>query len=458
MTYSLVIKNGNLVTDSGIVDNSGIAVDDGKIAVIAKTPHLPKNADQVIDARGRFVIPGTIDPHTHIMEPGFEWRADWKSETEAAAVGGVTLVIDHAWNVPPALRPADFKRKIEIASKKAIVDFGLHGGGTPEEDVIKSIPDIIKLGAASIKMYLSLSVPEYPEVPDGTLLKIMDIVSKNNGIASIHAENRSIIETYEKEIFDVLGRRDPLAHPDSRPSFAEKEATEKSIKYAEHTSCTLYIVHVSAKEAAEAIRSGKKQGIRIYGETCPHYLLLTRNDMERSGPYLKCNPPLRSSDSTRALWRAVQNGTIDCIGTDHCPYPRKEKEPGWKDIRKAAPGLSGLAEKTALMLTKGVLEDRITMNDFVKLCCKNPAKIFGLYPQKGTIQIGSDADLVILDTKNRIKVSLEKLRTRSEFSPYEGWELKGWPTHTIVRGTVVFQEGEVIGRPGFGRYVPRKNN
>jgi dihydropyrimidinase len=180
--------------------------------------------------------------------------------------------------------------------------------------------------------------------------------------------------------------------------------------------------------------------------------------MEQLGPYLKCNPPLRSSGDTRALWQAVRNRIIDCVGTDHCPYQRKEKEPGWNDIRKAAPGLSGLAEKTALMFTKGVLEDRITMNDFVELCCKNPAKIFGLYPQKGTIQIGSDADLVILDTKNRMKVSLEKLHTRSEFSPYEGWELRGWPTHTIVRGTVVYREGEIVGRPGFGRYMPRRPN
>lgn len=251
---------------------------------------------------------------------------------------------------------------------------------------------------------------------------------------------------------------DPLAHPDSRPSLAEKEATEKSIQYAEHTDCTLYVVHVSAKEAARAIDLGKKRGIRVYGETCPHYLLLTRNDMERSGPYLKCNPPLRGSDSTRALWQAVKSRIIDCIGTDHCAYPRKEKEPGWSDIRKAAPGLSGLAEKTPLLLTKGVLEDKITLNDFVELCCKNPAKIFGLYPQKGTLQVGSDADIVIIDPKNRMKVSLEKLRTRSEFSPYEGWELRGWPTHTIVRGTIVFEEGEVMERPGFGKYVARRNN
>jgi len=456
LPVSLIIRNGKIVTDVGIIDGVGIAVDEEKIVGVAKDPHLPREADLTIDAKGNYIMPGTIDPHTHIMEPGFEWRSDWKSETEAAAVGGVTLVVDHAWNVPPSLRPADFQRKMKIASGKAVVDFALHGGATPQKDVLDAIPEIIELGAASLKMFLCVSVPEYPEVDDGTFLKAMNLIAKNNGIASVHAENKYILSVYEREIYDVLGRKDPLAHPDSRPSFAEGEATDRSIKYAEHTNCTLYIVHMSAKEAAEALELGKERGVKVYGETCPQYLLFTTNDMKKLGPYLKSNPPVRGKEHTEALWKAVQNGVIDCIGTDHCAYLKKEKELGWEDIRKAAPGYPGLAEKTAVMLSKGVIEDRITLRRFIELCCEKPAKIFGWYPQKGVIQVGSDADIIIVDMKQRMKVSLEKLHTRSEFTLYEGWELAGWPTHTIVRGNVVYQEGEIVGKPGFGKYIPRR--
>ncbi|KPV64443.1 MAG: phenylhydantoinase [Candidatus Bathyarchaeota archaeon BA1] len=456
MPVSLIIRNGKLVTDAGIIDGVGIAIDEEKIVSVGKDPHLPREADVTIDANGNYIMPGTIDPHTHIMEPGFEWRSDWKSETEAAAVGGVTLVVDHAWNVPPALRSADFKRKIEIAGGKAVVDFALHGGATPQKDVFDAIPEIVRLGAASLKMFLCVSVPEYPEVDDGSFLRAMNIIAKNDGIASVHAENKYILYAYEREVYEILGRKDPLAHHDSRPSFAEGESTDKAIKYAEHTSCPLYIVHMSAKEAVEALEIGKRRGIKVYGETCPQYLLFTIKDMERMGPYLKCNPPIRSREHMEALWKAVQHGVIDCIGTDHCAYLKREKEPGWEDIRKAAPGFPGLAEKTAAMLTKGVLEGKITLMRFIDLCCEKPARIFGWYPRKGVIQVGSDADVIIVDMKERVRVSLERLHTRSEFTPYDGWELTGWPTHTIVRGTIVYQEKEVVGKPGFGKYTPRK--
>lgn len=456
MPVSLIIKNGKLVTNVGIIEGAGIAVDGEKIVSVAKDPHLPREADFTIDAKGNYIMPGTIDPHTHIMEPGFEWRSDWKSETEAAAVGGVTLVVDHAWNVPPSLRPADYKRKVEIASGKAVVDFALHSGTTPQKDVLDAIPELIKLGAASLKMFLCVSVPEYPEVDDGSFLRALDLIAKNSGIASVHAENKYILSLYEREIYEVSGRRDPLAHPESRPSFAEGEATDKAIKYAEHTDCPLFVVHMSAKEAVEALEAGKRRGVKVYGETCPQYLLFTIDDMKRLGPYLKFNPPVRSKEHAEALWKAVQNGLINCIGTDHCAYLKREKEPGWEDIRKAVPGIPGLAEKTAIMLTKGVLEGKITLRHFIKLCSENPARIFGWYPQKGTIQVGSDGDVIIIDMKKRVKVSLERLRTRSEFTPYEGWELAGWPTHTVVRGTVVCQDGEIVGKPGFGKYTPRK--
>jgi D-hydantoinase len=447
MPVDLVIKNGKLCLETGLIEDGAIAIVKGRITGLMKSVSVPK-ADTTIDAQGNLVMPGTIDPHVHLHD-------DWISETASAAVGGTTLVMDHTLGPLQLLLPEGFKNKIHFAQENALVDFGIHSGIIPNEEVLKAIPEMTKLGAMSFKMITMGYPPKFPATDDATMLRAMELIAQSGGIANVHAENKAVLDVYIKRMKEE-GRLDPLAHPESRPSFAEGEATTRAIQFAEFTGCPLYISHMSAKEAVNALANAKRRHVKVFGETCPQYLLFTTEDMKKHGPYLKYNPPTRTSEHPPALWRGLKNGTIDTVGTDHGVFSRADKEIGWKDIWAASPGCSGVATKTALMLTKGVLAGKISLKKFLELCCMNPAKIFGLYPQKGTLQSGSDADIIIVDIKQKEKVSLERCKTKAVAIPFEGWELSGWPTHTIVRGNVVYEKGAIVGKPGLGKYIARE--
>jgi allantoinase len=449
MKVDLIIKNGKIVTSTGIYNDAGLAIDNGKIVLIAKTPQLP-SSDEVINANGNFVMPGVIDAHVHFWDPGYTYREDWATGTMSAAAGGVTTVIEMPTTSPPTITPEAFKAKKEMAEKKAYIDFALHAGVTPA--TIQYIDDLSREGAASFKMFMSEKIREFDRMDRCSLYEALMKISAVNNVASIHAENELV--AYLRRKLQEVGRCDPLAHLDSRPSIAEVDAIFSVILLAEELKARIHICHLSTARGVELIKEGKERGVKVSAETCPHYLLFNKQDYIKFGPYLKVNPPIRTSEDQIALWNALRRGIIEVISSDHCPFPRKEKEVGWQNIWEAGTGIPGTETLLPLMLNEGVNKGRIDMLTLCRLLCENPAKIFGLYPQKGQIAVGADADIVIVNLKQKRKISIEKMHTKGEFTPFEGWEVQGFPILVLVRGKVIAEEGEIVGKSGYGTFVP----
>jgi allantoinase len=448
MRVDLIIKNGKIVTSTGIY-NAGLAIDNGKIVSIAMTPHLPPS-DEVIDAKGNFVMPGVIDAHVHFWDPGYTYREDWATGTMSAAGGGVTTVIEMPTTSPPTITPEAFKAKKEIAKRKAFVDFALHAGVTPA--TIQHIDDLSKEGAASFKMFMAEKVREFDRMDKGSLYESLTRISAANNVASIHAESELV--TYLQRKLQEAGRADPAAHLDSRPDVAEIDAISSAILLARETRARLHICHLSTARGVELIREGKEKGVKVSAETCPQYLLFNKQDYIKLGPYLKVNPPVRTSEDQLALWDALRNCIIEIIASDHCPFLREEKEVGWQNIWEAGTGIPGTETLLPLMLSEGVNKGRISMVTLCKLLCENPAKIFGLYPRKGHIAVGADADIIIVDLKQRRKITIEKMHTKGEFTPFDGWVIQGFPILVLVRGKIIAKDGEIVGKSGYGTFVP----
>lgn len=444
----LVIKNGKIATIHGIYEG-GIGVKDGKIVMIAKDPVLPK-ADKTIDAKGKILMPGAIDAHTHITDPGLEYREDWMSGTKAAANGGVTTIIEHTiTSMPPLMTLKDYERLTEYAEKRSYVDFAFHA--RIHKDNFNEVPKLVREGVLGFKLFMTGPVPEWPRPDDGMLLHFFRAISASGGIAMVHAENIEMISSLQRE-FQEEGKNSPIYHARSRPPVTELEAVQRAILIAREVRCKLYFVHISTPSASDEIRRAKLLGLPVMAETCPHYLLLDESVYEKLGPYAVVNPPLRSKSCVKALWTHVLEGTFDTIASDHAPKSRNEKEVGWKNIWKAKAGMPSV-ETMMPMLLDQVNKNRISLEQVIKLCCHNPARIFGLYPQKGAIIVGGDADIVIVDMKKSVVIDQEKLYSKTGYSPYHNWEIKGVPVMTIIRGKAVMEEGfpgKIIGEPGYG--------
>jgi allantoinase len=448
MKADLLIINGRLVTPKGIF-NAGIAIKKGKIVSIAKTSNLPPS-DKKIDAHNNFVIPGVIDGHVHFWDPGYTYREDWQSGTMSAASGGVTTVIDMPTTSPPTITPESFIAKRKIAQKKAVVDFALHAGGTPQ--TIHHISELIKEGATSFKMFIAEKVRQFENMNKKALHEALKEISKHNALASFHAESE-LVPFLRKKLQDA-GRMDIEAHLESRPIQAESEAIIRILQLAEKTKARLHICHMTSAKGAKLVKEAKEKRIKVSAETCPQYLLFNKKYYLKMGPYLKVNPPIRTKEDQIALWKALQNHTVDIVASDHCPFPCKEKEIGWKNIWKAGTGVPGTETLLPLMISEGVNKDLIDIQSLCKILCENPARIFGLYPKKGIIEIGSDADLVIIDLKQKKKITIDNMYTKAEFTPFEGWEITGSPITTIVRGNIIVDHGNIIARSGYGMFIP----
>jgi len=440
----LVIKNCKIVYSSQIVE-AGIAIENGKIVIIAKNPLLPK-ADAVIDARGNYVFPGVIDAHAHIHDVKYLSHEDFKSGSIAAAAGGITCFIEITLETP-VVTPEQLKNKIKIGEKESIVDFSLHAGNMKEE-YIKYVSEDVKIGVKSFKAFLS---PPY-RINIMTLQKMMTEIAKCKGIQFLHAEDGEIVEYLEKEI-KRLGLKKPADYLASRPNVAEREAIARALRVVKTTNCHLHIAHVTTKEGVYLIEEAKKSGLPVTAETCPQYLLFTAKDLEKWGPYLKMFPVLKSEKDREILWEALENGTIDIVVTDHAPSPREEKEVGWGNIWEAWGGVPGVETLLPIMLSEGVNKGRISISRLYEVLCEKPAKIYGLYPRKGVINVGSDADLVIVDLKKETTIKADMLHYKCGWTPYEGMKVKGWPKTTIIRGKIVASEGEIFEKPGYGKFV-----
>jgi len=440
---SVLISNGRILRE-GKLTRANILVADGRIKSL--TENNGSKADEVVDGKGRLVIPGLVDGHAHLYDPAFTYREDFTSGSSAAAAGGVTTVVEMVLTTPVD-SPERVRVKIEQGRRSSIIDFSLHAGMMNLNN-LGNIPAISELGVRSFKTFTCK--PYY--VDDHTLMSLMRETSLNNSILDVHAEDEDVANKNLERLL-AAGRKDSMAHAEWKPNLAEEVAVKKLTQLAREINARIHISHLSTREGVEAIRKAKRGGVRVTAETCPHYLTFTRKDMRKQGPYLKMNPSLKGPADVKALWRGLRDGAVDIVTSEHAPGTRAEKEPGWKDIWKAWGGIPAIETMLPVLLSEGVNKHRITLGTLQRVCCENPARIFGFYPRKGVIQEGADADLAIIDLKLRRKVKAVNLHQKVDWTPYEGRVLKGWPVMTMRRGEILVRENEVLSKPGTAEFL-----
>ncbi len=446
MCVDLVIKNVKICTDGNIIQ-SGVAVKAGKIVAMGADDYLPEGA-QTVEGNGRYLLPGGIDPHVHFRDPGKTERETFLTGTMAAAAGGVTTVCEHPISSPPPYSVELIMKRKAVAAPQAVVDFAFFGAAGADQ--LEHIPSVAEQGIVAFKTFFH-EPPEGREqefvgltmANDGKIYEGFKKVAKTGKILAIHAENNDIITALIKQ-HRAAGKVSGLDHAKSRPPVSEVEAVAKVLCLAEACGTRVQLCHISTPQAAELVKQAKQRGIDAYLETCPHYLFLTEEALEKFGPFAKCNPPLRSKELADKLWDYIADGTIDIVGSDHGPFLAREKQIGYQDIFAAPAGFPGIDLRLPLFLN-AVNQGKLTLARMVDLISANPAKLYGLYPQKGTIRIGADADLVLVDMSAEYKVDCQKSYSKSRESGkvYDGWTLKGRPVMTVVRGRIVMKDGKV---------------
>jgi len=443
---SLVIRNGTVVVEDRTV-RADILAEDGKITKIAKK--ISARADEMVDATGRFVLPGVVDAHAHMGDPEFTRREDFKTGTQAAAAGGVTTVLDMVLKTPVDTQEAA-REKIDRATREGLVDFSLHAGMMNSRN-IANIGSLTEIGICSFKAFMC--APYY--IDRANLLLLMKNTVPFRAITNVHAEDEELSEQLAAKLKRER-RTDPIAHNESKPNAVEEKAIRGAIELARTARSKLHISHMSTGEGVGLVAAAKRERVAVSAETCPHYLTLTRADVLKLGPYLKMSPPLKTEADVLALWRGVADGTVDMISSEHAPGEADEKEIGWDNIWDAWGGVPTIETMLPIMLSEGVNKNRITVQRVAKVMSENPAKRFGLYPRKGRIAAGADGDFTIVDLSFEKKVKAGELHYKVGWTPYEGWTLKGWPTTTIIRGQIVMKDGQLVGKEGLAQFVPMK--
>ena len=446
MRVDLLIEGGRIVTPWGLLEAS-IAIDGGVIVAIARGSHVPE-AEGVVDARGLLVLPGMVDMHVHLRDPGHPEREDFESGSRAAAAGGVTTVGEMPNTVPPVTTVEAFREKVEIGSSKSVVDFALIAGAG--EVSVDDLRGMAEEGAAAYKTFMTSRFREL-YASDGQMLENFQVIAQVGRPCLVHAEDGDIVERWRRKARSE-GRRDPLAHVEYRPAVAEVEAAWRVIQLASWADVHLHICHISAAGVLEALSWAKSRGLRVSGETCPHYLLLTADDLRRLGPYAKTDPPLRGRRDQERLWDALRSGLIDVVASDHAPYTEEEKERGWTDIFDAPSGGVGVETTLPLMLN-AVDRGLLTLQRLVEIFAQNPARLLGLYPRKGVIAVGSDGDLVLVDPRREFEIRGDQLHSKQRGTPFEGYRGRGVPVKTILRGEIIMEEGEVKAPRGYGEFL-----
>jgi dihydroorotase len=446
LTADLIIDNGTVVTDSATFIAS-VAIKDGKILAVGAVAAMPP-ARERLDATGLHVLPGAIDVHVHFREPGYTHKEDFGTGTAAAACGGVTTVFEMPNVIPPTGTKEALALKHKLAAEKAYVDFGLYG--LLGEDTIANVPDMIEGGVIGFKLYMGNTFGNTPSPSTGGMLEAFEVVAPTGKRISLHAETASIMARREAHMREQ-GRVDPLAHLAARPALVAIEAVSRAAILAEWTGARIHILHISSAEELRPLREAKARGVDITGETCPQYLLLGARDYARVGSVIRVNPPVREERNQEPLWAALADGTVDIIATDHAPHVPEEKNRN--DIWTADCGFPGVETQMPLMLTE-VNKGRMAITDYVRWSATNPAKTWGLYPHKGVIQPGADADIAIVDLARRSAVDDAKLHSRAKITPWHGHKLQGLPIHTIVRGRFAMRDSVLCeDARGWGRSV-----
>ncbi len=458
--FDLIIRNGTVVTAADCTRRD-IGIEDGKITALAENLD---GAAQEINAEGRLVFPGGIDSHCHIDQKsstGLTTADDFYTGGVSAACGGTTTIIPFAaQHRGQSLREVVRQYHMRAAGK-AFVDYAFHLiVSDPAEHVLEEeLPELIGQGCTSFKIYTTY---DSLKLTDRQALDVLSLARREGAMVMVHAENSDAIGWLTERLLRA-GNTAPRFHPASRPQIVEREATHRAIALAELVDVPILIVHVSGKEALEQIRWARNRGQRVYAETCPQYCLLTANDLDRPGfegaKYI-CSPPLRGKEDQEAIWGGLASGLIQVFSSDHAPY--RLNDPQGKlahgpdaPFNKIPNGLPGLETRLPLLFSEGVGKGHIDVKDFVALSATNAARIYGLYPRKGTIAVGSDADLAVWDPGLEVTIRREVLHDTMDYTPYEGMTVKGWPVVTISRGEILSVNGKVTGKPGRGRFIPR---
>jgi dihydroorotase len=443
----LLIQNGTIVTPNGSF-KAEIAVKDGKIWAIGEKGPLPE-AMETIDARGLHILPGVIDDHVHFREPGMTYKEDFETGSRAAAAGGVTMIFDMPNTTPPLTDVKNLNEKVTLATGRSYVDFAFYAAITDSN--IDQIKPLAEAGIGGFKVFMG-ETTGYIRCPnDGLIYEAFQRIGETGRRVGAHAENDAILQHIKARLV-AQGRKDPIAHLESRPSFAEAEAISRAILLSEAAGNRFHVFHLSTREGLTLVRDARLRGLPITAEVLVSHLLLDDRDYGRLGNLIRLNPPIRTQEHQRALWEGLRQGWIDNIATDHAPHSYKEKTA--ENVWDTACGLIGVETALSLMLTE-VNRGRLSLEQYVRLASENPARIWGFYPKKGAIQIGSDADFVLVDLKAKGKVASVKLHNKNTLTPYEGRIVKGLPRYTVLRGKVIMTDGEVVGSPS-GEWVKPK--
>jgi dihydropyrimidinase len=467
MTKSTLIKSGTLITSTETFE-ADILIQGEKIIQVGE--ELDVQGAKVIDAENKLVMPGGIDPHVHLALEMFDTISsdDHYTGHKAAAFGGTTTVMDFVVQEPLGLvHSVDiWRKKAEIAA----IDYGFHMNITSfDQDVAAEVPKLIDEGITTLKVFTAYN--GRLRLPDGEIFKLMRIAKEHGMLTMLHAENGDVIDVLTEEAL-ATGHTTPEWHAKTRPAWGAVEAALRGFAIAAETGASLYLVHMNVAGEVDMLKYARLRGLPVMGEACPQYLFFTEEHLRRpDGAKWICSPPMRTEEDNARLWEGLTEDIIQVMGTDHCPfffdgtkpisYEGEEiaipgKELGAHDFTKIPNGLPGIQDRMPILWTEGVVKQRITANQFVAMMCTNPAKIFGLYPRKGALLPGSDADIVIWDPDRAVEYGVNMSHQRTDYSLYEGWQLTGYPEKVFLRGKMIVNGDEWLGGQGMGEFLYRE--
>jgi len=447
---SRVIANGTVAAPYGTF-RAHVVIAGERIAAFSDDDRVLAGADEVIDAAGQVIMAGAIDLHGHFEDPGHTEREDFHTGTMAAAAGGVTGVFEHPLTYPPTTTVQLYREKREMAGTKVVIDFGLWGALTPIS--LDEMEAQWGEGAPGFKAFMADSEPAYPRADDGALLEGMQTAARLGALVLVHAENNSLLKANEARL-EREGRTDAMAHHESRPPIVEEEAVHRALFLAGQAGARLQVVHSSCPGSVELVKLARSQGQQATIEVCSHHLVLDLEDLKRLGPFGRCAPALRDRALVEQMWDHILDGSIDCLVSDHCAYTIEEKSKGFDDIFAAPNGCQVMQEMVPVVLDEAFHRRGMGLSAFARLISERPARIAGVYPRKGSLLVGSDADLVLWDLEEPWVIDPGSQQfSKNPWSPFEGRKIRARVARTVVRGETVYSDGEIRVGAGFGRFL-----